>query len=357
MQLRSYLLAALCALPGLGLAQQPYRPLDAAARGAVLDQLIGRMNAAYVFPTTAKHVEDELRARQRKGEFDRVTDGRAFADQLTTILRGLTHDAHLGVRYHAQVLPQRLPGTPDATPAERAAEQAEEAVHLRRHNYGIGRIDHLPGNIGYVKLNYFPPAYHMGSAYAAMMEMLAGSDALILDLRGNMGGDPESVALLESYFFDAATHMNDIEQRGKGTRQYWTQSQVAGPRYGGARPVYVLTSKGTFSGGEDLSYSMQAQRRATIVGEVTGGGANPGEGHRLGDHFDAFIPFGAARNPVTGTNWEGKGVQPDVASVAADAQRTAQRLALTRLLTSAKDQRVRTDLEQALAALDHPTTR
>ncbi|HZX28235.1 MAG TPA: hypothetical protein VFF16_14285, partial [Telluria sp.] len=183
MQLRPCLLAAVLALPGLGLAQQPDRPLDAAERGAVLDQLIQQMNAGYVFPATARQVEDELRARQRKGEFERVTSSRAFADQLTTILRGLTHDAHLGVHYHAQVLPTRLPGTPDGTPAERAAERAEEAVHLRRHNYGIGRIDHLPGNVGYVKLDYFPPATHMGRAYAAMMEMLSGSAAVILDLR------------------------------------------------------------------------------------------------------------------------------------------------------------------------------
>src|SRR6185437_14342657 len=126
-------------------------------------------------------------------------------------------------------------------------------------------------------------------------------------------------ALLLSYFFaeNDGRHLNDIYWHKDGTTdQFWTVP-VAGSRFLG--PVYVLTSARTFSGGEECAYDFQTQKRATLVGETTGGGANPGGMVPLGGGLAAFVPTGKAINPVTKTNWEHVGVKPDIAVPAADA--------------------------------------
>jgi C-terminal processing protease CtpA/Prc len=163
------------------------------------------------------------------------------------------------------------------------------------------------------------------------MGFLAHADAIIYDLRGNGGGSPAMIALLATYLFEKPTHLNDIYDRKEDTTtQYWTLSYVSGdliPK----KPVYVLTSKRTFSGAEEFSYDLQNLSRATIVGETTGGGAHPVGGHPIGDHFVIGVPFARAINPVTKTNWEGTGVQPDVKVSASDALDTAVKLATEKI--------------------------
>ncbi|MGZ3183433.1 MAG: S41 family peptidase [Telluria sp.] len=348
MHLRATLAAALLALP-LAVLAQPGADLtiDAATRHAVVDELIKDLKADYVFPETAAALESKLRDEQRQGHLDQPS-AQAFADALTALLRTSAHDKHLGVAFSAEALPVESAQRP--TEAELAQREAELAKYAASGNYGIEKVEHLRGNIGYIELRGFLPARTVVDAYAAAMKLVNGSDALIIDLRRNRGGDPEAVALLESYFFARATHVNDIVSRDGTVRQHWT-SGTAGPRYDAAKPVYILTSATTFSGGEDLSYSMQAQHRATLVGETTGGGANPGRSHRVGEHFSAFIPYGRAHNPVTGGNWEGSGVQPEVAVPAADALVRAQQLALTSLLQHTSDPDDQRELQAALAKL------
>ncbi|MEO6390627.1 MAG: S41 family peptidase, partial [Pyrinomonadaceae bacterium] len=184
------------------------------------------------------------------------------------------------------------------------------------------------------------------------------TDALIIDLRQNGGGRPDMVALLASYFFKAEPrlHLNDLAGRKEGTTEYdtresWTLTTLAGERYLD-KPVYLLTSPRTFSGAEELSYDLQTQKRAIIVGETTGGGANPGGPYRLSDHFLAFMPRGYAINPITKTNWEGVGVVPDVKVPQEDALKTAQALALKQLIAKNTDPRELNGLKQALAQVE-----
>jgi C-terminal processing protease CtpA/Prc len=92
-----------------------------------------------------------------------------------------------------------------------------------------------------------------------------------------------------------------------------------------------LTSKQTFSGAEEFTYNLKNLKRATIIGETTGGGAHPVSGHRIDDHFMIGVPFAKAVNPISKTNWEGTGVEPDVKVPAADALATAQKLAAEKL--------------------------
>ena len=158
------------------------------------------------------------------------------------------------------------------------------------------------------------------------MNFVAVSRALIVDLRENGGGSPAMVAYISSYLFDSRTHLNNLwTRRTDRIDEFWTRD-VSGRRFGGEKPVYVLTSSRTFSGAEEFSYNLKSLKRATIIGETTGGGAHPVSGHAIGDHFMMGVPFARAINPITKTNWEGTGVAADVKVPAADALTTALNL-------------------------------
>ncbi len=158
------------------------------------------------------------------------------------------------------------------------------------------------------------------------MQFLAHVDAIIFDLRGNHGGYPEMVSLIASYLFDEPTHLNDLYNRKKNaTTQYWTLPYVPGKRL--SVPAFVLTSHETFSGAEEFTYDLKELKRATIVGETTGGGAHPTDGIRVDEHFLMAMPVERPINPVSQTDWEGKGVTPDVPVKADDALATAEKLA------------------------------
>ena len=224
--------------------------------------------------------------------------------------------------------------------------------NLRRINFGFERLERLPGNIGYMDLRGFTPAEFGRETVAAAFNFLANTDSLIIDLRKNGGGDPEMVQLICSYLFEGQpVHLNSLYWReGNRTQEFWTLKDVPGKRYAG-KEVYVLTSGYTFSGAEEFSYNLKNLKRATIVGETTGGGAHPGGGHRLSQHFGAFIPTGRAINPITKTNWEGTGVEPDV-KVAADlALKTAHVAALRKGLTNVKDERLKRDIQDLIDSM------
>jgi len=126
------------------------------------------------------------------------------------------------------------------------------------------------------------------------------------------------VALVASYLLPPHTHINDLWTRSTdSTEQFFTRDSVTGRRYDADKPVYVLTSHDTFSGGEEFTYDLKTQKRATIIGETTGGGAHPVRGRRIDEHFMIGVPFARAINPITHTNWEGTGVEPDI-KVSAD---------------------------------------
>jgi C-terminal processing protease CtpA/Prc len=233
------------------------------------------------------------------------------------------------------------------------AEMRRAATYMAYQNGFIQRVERLPGNVGYLRIDAFGPEGFAEEPIRAAMGVVAHTDALIIDLRENNGGSPATVALLASWLLgEQPVHLNTTVTRDTAARkEYWTRPQVAGAtRYGTSKPVYVLTSHGTFSGGEEFAYDMQAIRRATLVGETTGGGAHPTSPLRATAHFAARVPFARAVNPVTHTNWEGTGVRPDVAAPAADALAAAHRLALKALLPAADELR-RDEIAQALATL------
>jgi C-terminal processing protease CtpA/Prc len=193
--------------------------------------------------------------------------------------------------------------------------------------YGVESVERLSPAIGYLRISSFPPPPLVTKKYALAMNQLSDTDALIIDVRNNRGGSPESVALLVSYFVERRTRLNDIWSRDSGvTRQTWTEDRLDGQRYGGKKPVLILAGPGTGSAGEDFTYTMQALKRATIIGAPTWGGAHPVQFYRIGEHFFAGIPNSRSISPITLTNWEGSGVIPDVAAPPANALAVAKDL-------------------------------
>ncbi len=226
----------------------------------------------------------------------------------------------------------------------------------RRCNYGIQRIEILPGNIGYLNVTAFYRLEEGKDAIAAAMQVLRGADALIIDVRNNGGGSPDTVVLLASYLFDESNlELFEIVPRSHGeTRKYRTMDVPTMYR-NAKRPVYVLTSHQTFSGGEGFAYLLQERGRAMVIGETTAGAANPGRPYPVHEFLEVTVPNGQIRTAVTRKNWEGQGVAPDLPFAVAEAPRMAQRLALKKLLEGNLDQAWSASLRSRLESLESST--
>jgi len=284
--------------------------LDATARHAVVKQLAQSVEDNYVFPDMAKKVAANLRDKDAKNAYAGADTAASLAEMLTADMRRAGKDLHFRVRFDPEFKVAPEQAAPDA---EDLAQQRQQSERLAG---GVFRAERLPGNVGYLDMRGFEPVSFSAPSIEAAMTLLKHTEALILDLRKNGGGDPETVAYLMSHFFAEGDrrHLNDmVFRKNQRNEQYWTSTATA-VHY--TRPVYVLTSKRTFSAAEECAYDFQTQKRATLVGETSGGGANPGGLFAIGSGLVAFISTGQSINPITHTSWEGVGVKPDVATPA-----------------------------------------
>jgi retinol-binding protein 3 len=311
--------------------------LNAGTRDAIIDDVLARLRVAYVFEETAEKMEDALRSRIRRGEYEQIVHPKMLADSLTAHLRAVSHDRHLHVFF-----------SEEAIEFPTLAMRQDRALRM---NYGIGKVERLPGNVGYIELTgFYPVTAGVERAVAASMEALASTGALIIDLRSNRGGDPSMGALIASYLLGPERiHLNSIEFRlSDRVREYWTTEELEGQRYGPQRSVYLLTSSHTFSGAEDFTYSLKALGRVTIVGETTGGGAHMTGLHRVTDHIGARIPTGRAINPITGSNWEVTGIVPDLPASGEESLDLAYLTVLQSLLAAVENREERDTLERLI---------
>lgn len=331
-------------------AQQEQQDLtiDAATRTQVIDGILKRLNDSYVFPETAKKMEDSIRQRVSNKEYDQVTSAKEFATRLTNDLQQVSHDKHLRVRYSYSSIPERGPRR-EPTAEEREQEKRE----LTWMNHGFTKVERLSGNIGYLDFRGFMDPDLGADTVAAAMNFINGTDALIIDMRNNGGGNPGMVALVCSYLFGPEpVHLNDLYWReGDRTQEFWTRKEVSGKRYLN-KDVYVLTSKRTFSGAEEFTYNLKNLKRATIIGETTGGGAHPGGGFRISEHFGMFVPTGRAISPITKTNWEGTGVTPDIDAPADQALLVARVTALKKLVTTQTNPDIKAGMQDDIQKLE-----
>jgi C-terminal processing protease CtpA/Prc len=272
----------------------------------------------YAYPELAQRMANELTAHQKSGQYAEL-DAPTFADLLTDQMRHISHDQHLELVYSVGTLHQPHERTPE--------EAANLRQQLRQENCEFEKVAMLRHHIGYVKLNFFADASECSSTAAAAMTSVNHANAIIFDLRDNRGGDPAMVSLMAAYLFDHPEFW--YNPRENTTRDSWTHSPVKGNLLAD-KPVYILTSNRTFSGAEQFCYDLKMLKRATLVGETTGGGAHAGVWHRIDDHFGVAIPEVKPINPYSQPDWEGTGVEPDVNVKPADALEAAVKLAESR---------------------------
>jgi C-terminal processing protease CtpA/Prc len=309
----------------------------------VVDHVSRLLDEHYVFPEIAARLRTVLSSQSAAGRYAGA-DAETLAKLVTEDLQSINGDKHLRLLYNAE-------GVDDEN------DEETHLVALRRQAEatagGVARVERLKGNIGYLDLRpiLFPTAVAAPAAIAAM-NIVASTDALLIDLRQCLGGTPDMVALLCTYLLDTQpVHLNSWYVRdGDRTDQSWSLPYVPGARFGPTKPVYVLTSATTFSGAEELTYNLQQLKRATLVGENTRGGAHPRQGFKVDPHLLATIPVARSVHPVTGGNWEGTGIAPDVAVPAQDAYPAAYRMALRQVLDGGHSA-VADEAREALAEL------
>ena len=316
--------------PSPAAAQQP-PPLSDGDRAAIIDQISDALLETYVFPEDAEAMAQRLADQLESGAYDDAADAGVFCLLLNQDLHNVRRDLHL----HADLAPPR-PAEP--TDEQRTSEDRQMVEELRHFNYGFRKIEMLEGNVGYLRLDAFADAGVGGATAVSAMGFLANADAIIFDLRFNGGGSPSMIQLISSYLFEEPTHLNSFYiRKSDTTKQFWTQSHILGER-GPEVPVLVLTSGRTFSAAEEFTYNLKHLERATIVGETTRGGAHPIQRFQVeGYPITVSLPFGRAINPITGTNWEGTGIEPHIEVAAEKALDTAHLEALDMIENRTED--------------------
>lgn len=350
-------LALLAAAPAIAQTPQPAATAESALERAtprqVAAEVAARIRSLYFDPAAGARIADDLEADSATGAFDALTDGRDLAAALSSRLRPL--DAHFNVAFdpNAPAVPARSQAAPMGRPAGAGQPPRRPSPAEARSHFGFRRVEILHGNVGYIDLRQFShidfsnPDDPARRAADAALDFVAHTDAVIIDLRDNGGGAPSMVGYLTSAFTPADAPIYNIFHSRAGARSEAPEVFRPNPRL--EVPVYVLISGRTGSAGEALPYTLQGARRATIVGEASGGAANPGGMVPVGYGYSVFISQGSPRNPNTGGNWEGTGVLPDVAVPWDRALERAHVLALEGIVARESD---RTDAKWALEALN-----
>lgn len=295
-------------------------------RAQAIEDIAAAFEKIYVFPYIGNAVARDLRTRLRHGEYDQVSDSRALAELLSAQIDAICHDAHTSVAYMEEDQLAVAPARDPEAPKRRAEVRLAKA---RADNFGFARPERLDGNVAYIKFDGFYSADLAAPTIAHIMSEAASASAVIFDVRDNGGGSPEIIALLASYLFDdQPVHLYDRSDRHDGTSvAAWTNPAVAGARLGSSKPVFVLTSKRTFSAAENFAYTLQQLKRAQVVGEQTGGGAHGAFGRPVTAHLVPMIATVRTINAVSGTDWDRTGVVPDTPARDGDALNVALQLA------------------------------
>ncbi len=333
---RLLLIAFWCGVVLPSCAQNDPQKISTMEKQEVVDSITSILEANYVFPEVAAKMNKLLKDKLKGKKYAKIEDPDAFAEVLTADVQSVSKDLHLRVRFDPQNIARRRNASQSAEDSIAFAERRLQ--NNRAANYGFREVKILDGNIGYLNLSGFSYVDEEAGATAhAAMNFLSNADALIIDLRQNGGGSPSMIQLITSYLYGPnRVHLNNFYNRATDNiTQTWTLPYVPGKR----RPdvdVYVLTSSGTFSAAEEFSYNLRNLERATLIGEVTGGGAHPGGTRIATDRFTIWVPDGRAINPITNTNWEGVGVEPHIKVAAEEALELAKIKALETILEKRK---------------------
>ena len=290
---------------------------DTAATVRALGEVLKR---EYIDVDVAAKADAALQRGIAEGRYAGASTPEALAPLLNRDLQDATHDKHIFI----EVVSPAAPSARAAPTGSSADSKAARAEAVRRTNAGVRRVEILRGNVGYLDMSNFFRPEEARDTIALAMRLLSKADALIIDMRRNGGGSPGTVVYLLGYLLDApGATLFEIVHRPPELPERYALDATRPAECDGKRPIAVLTSAQTFSGGEGLAFLLQERRRAEIVGEVTAGAANPGTTYPVNDRFRVNVPNGRIKSAIGGGNWEGAGVSPNVKVPAADALQTA----------------------------------
>ena len=312
--------------------------LDTVAIGTAVHAVTDVFEREYFDAALGSTVAEEIERRLAAGRYAGAGDPVALATALTADFFELTKDKHVVV-----AVPR-----PRAGGGGGGSERRDVPTTA-----GFRRTEIIAGNIGVLELAFFMRPVEHRDALAAAMHALQPADALIIDMRANGGGSPDTVALLISYLIEGtAQSLFDIVHRDGSKDSYRTPDEAPATR-NARRPIYVLTSARTFSAGEGLAFLLKELKRAVVIGEVTAGAANPGRAYPAGELFEITVPNGRVVSAIGRANWEGRGVTPDLIVPAAEALLVAHLRSLDDVIAATADpsrreelRRIRADLEK-----------
>jgi hypothetical protein len=335
---------------GIGAGSPP--TLDAGARQRVVTQVASIMTEKYVDPKTGRAMASRILSRLEEGAYDSLDGVESFCATVTSDLRSVSNDRHLFVFFSPEEAREVAARKKLLPPDEIQEIENQHHESSRRENFGFRRVEILDGNVGYLDLRIFPGIEDGAETAAAAMAFLSDTDAIIIDLRNN-GGGSDLVSFLSSYFFTSQpVELNGAYFRESGTvERSWTLRYVPGRRLPDI-DLYILTSSRTFSAAEDFTYGLQQLERAVVVGERTKGGAHPIDVLIVEGDILTQVSIGKSVNPITKTNWEGVGVQPDVEVPSNEALAAAHRLALETLVDKTTDEGLREELSALIEEMD-----
>lgn len=324
--------------------------ISAAEKKALVDSIKKRLERYYVLPDKGNEMGQYLLKRFNAKAYDAISDYHVFLDTLAADIDKVHRDPHLRLGFDPGYVQHLKERTSKTLPSPERVE-AEKAFY-RKNNYGFARVEMLPGNIGYLAITEFAKLNEESKAtVAAAFDFMAHTDAVIMDLRNNTGGQPDMVQEVLSYFFEQPVHTSSTYDREiEKTVANYSLATVKGRKMP-TKKLYILTSGNTFSAGEALPYFMKHLKRAVVVGEVTAGAAHGMKGFVVTDQVVMEIPYMRGFDPVTKSDWEGVGVLPDVVVEADKALPRAQEIILEGFLATVKDPGQSFALQWALVAV------
>lgn len=327
---------------------QPNKELDGKMQGEIIDSVTSVFNRLYIFEDAANRMDEHLHMKYKNGEYVDLKNPRSYFWTLVRDMRTIQNDQHINLYY----LPDEY--FENKQDGEPTAEEIQETIEEeKRYNFTFQKLEILPGNVGYIKFDRFKDATFAGSTAVTALNFLSNTDAIIIDLRDNGGGEPNMVQLIASYFFDERTHFNSLVGRNENTEeQFWTYAHVSGQRLTG-KDVYILVSYDTFSAGEALAYHLKQSGKATVVGDSTGTGAHPCKFIDMPNlNVVIKVPYKRAVSPFTNSNWEGVGIEPDIEVPSYKAFDVAYLQAVKKLREKGTDEQYNARLDWLLPALE-----
>ena len=310
----------LCILMAASLVHAQNDPLTLQQKKKMIKQISRLIEDQYVYPERGKAYAAKFLEYSLDDVYAEIEDPKQFGETVTADLQELTGDRHFGFRL---------------IESSGLEENEQGSLHhpvryyrlMHKEHTGLLHLEWLEGGIGYAELCRCYGGAEGLEMIELAMKFLSSADAIIFDVRDNGGGSGDLLFTLCSYFFEYPTQLNSFYTRQEDfTQDYWTEEKIAGERLLDI-PVFILTSRKTFSAAESFVFDMKVRQRAVIVGDSTGGGAHSVDLFKVGDRFEIYIPTGRSFNPLTGADWEGTGVIPDVLVAAESALDTALVLA------------------------------